>query len=201
MTYPRIIGLCGSIGAGKDTVAAYLQTQYSYTSLPFAQKLKEVALDVFDLDSRCVFGTQEQKAEPIDHVRDASGQPRSGRTILEMLGTEGFRSIDPDVWVKYAMRNIDNHRPEFTWVIPDVRFRNEFEAIRARGGVIWEVVKVGGPDHGRTGHRSDQEWRSIPRDNTVVARFGDIEGLRIAVDRALAEGSLHGELRGVQHGE
>lgn len=194
-TRPRIIGLCGDIGAGKDTVAEHLALAHDYTRGAFANKLKQVAADVFGLD-RSVWGTQEQKREPITHVKDAAGEPRTGRWILEWLGTEGFRTIDPDVWVKYAMREVDIPPMCLRWVFTDVRFRNEFEAIRERGGLVWEVVKVGGPDHGRTGHRSDEEWRSIPRDNIVAAAFGDIKGLERAADLALEEGRMHQDLRG-----
>ncbi len=190
---PRIIGLCGDIGSGKDTVAEHLVQMHGYTRLGFADKLKQVAADVYGLD-RQVWGSQEDKAAPIPHVLDASGEPRTARSILEWLGTEGFRTISPDTWTNYAMRQVDS-RSHARWVIPDVRFRNEFAAIRERDGLVWEVVKVGGPDHGQTGHRSDLEWRSVPRDNIVAARFGDMDGLHRAVDLALAEGSMHPELR------
>lgn len=190
----HLIGLCGDIGAGKDTVGAHLVDAHGFMRVGLADKLKEVARDVFGLEERHVWGTQEEKALPLPWVTDAAGEPRSGRTILEMLGTEGFRDVDPNVWVKYAMRKVEAIHAEHGCpvVIPDVRLSNEFQAIRAQGGWVWEVVKVGGPDHGRTGHRSDQEWRSIPKDNRVVARYGDIKGLEDAVDIALHEGSLLG---------
>lgn len=191
---PRIIGLCGDIGAGKDTVAEYLVRERGYTQIAFAAKLKQVTADVFGLDSRYVFGTQEEKEEPIPHVVDAAGEPRTGRSLLRWLGTEGFRTIDPAVWVKYAMRTQVDARPHARWVFSDVRFRNEMHAIRERGGLVWEIAKVGGPDRS-TGHRSDKEWRAVPRDNLLVARFGDIEALHRAVDLALEEGSMHQELR------
>lgn len=180
MDKPRIIGLCGDIGAGKDTVANYLHRQYSYAYMQFAYKLKMVALDVFmslGLQHRHVFGTQEDKNEPIPSIVDAAGVPRTGRSILEWLGTEGFRSIDPDVWVKHVMAQVDSF-PGSGFVFNDVRFPNEFAAIRKRGGVVWEVTKVGGPDHdGRTGHASDEAWREEPKDGHLVARFGDLEAL------------------------
>ncbi len=194
---PPIIGLCGEIGSGKDTVAEYLVEAHGYTFISFAGKLKRVAADVFNLDAAQMSGVNSQagKAEAIPHVVDASGEPRTVRKILEWLGTEGFRTVDPDVWVKYAMREVDGLTGVGKrWAFPDVRFRNEFEAIRARGGLVWEVVCVGGPDRG-TGHRSDLEWRSVPRDNTVAARFGDIEALHRAVDLALVAGPEHQELR------
>ncbi len=192
---PRIIGLCGDIGSGKDTVAEYLVRAHGYTHVGFSMKLKLVAVDVYGLEDRHVFGTQEEKSEPIPHVVDGAGDPRTGRDILELLAEQGFRAIDPGTWLKYAMRTWVDAQPDRRWVFSDTRYRNEIHAIRERGGLVWEVAKVGGPEPERRGHRSDKEWRAIPRDNIVAARFGDMVGLEQAVDRALMEGTLHQDLR------
>ena len=142
---PRIIGLCGDIGSGKSTVAKFLWEEYGYGAASFAAKLKAVAKDVFGLTDEQVNGTQAEKAAPIPHVMDRAGNPRSARFILEYLGTEGFRAIDPYVWVDYAMRKVDQHSDGSPgsprWVFQDVRVPNEFEAIRDRDGVVWEVVR------------------------------------------------------------
>ncbi len=182
---PHIIGLCGDIGCGKSTVAKFLQAEYGYESAAFATKLKDVARQVFGLESRHVYGTQADKAEELEHVTDAAGNRRTPRYILEWLGTEGFRTIDPDVWVKYAVRLLT---PGHHYVFEDVRFRNEFDAIRQLGGLVWEVVRVGGPEQGgRTGHRSDEEWRAVNKDKLVVARHGDMDGLRQSVANTMLE--------------
>lgn len=187
---PPIIGLCGDIGAGKSTVFKFLQEAYGYRPATFAAKLKEVARDVFGLERRHVWGTQEDKAEELAHVTDAAGNPRTARYILEHLGTEGFRHIDPGVWMKYAMREVDAAMEVSLahFAFEDVRFRNEFQAIRERGGVVWEVVRVGGSEQGgRTGHASDEEWRSIVKDKYVAARHGDLDGLKRAVADTMLE--------------
>ncbi len=194
MEYPSIIGLCGDIGSGKDTVAEFLQKGHGYVRVQFACKLKEVALDVFGLlglEDRHVFGTQEDpqfgKDEPIPSIVDAAGVPRTGRSIMQWLGTEGFRSIDPNVWVKYAMARYVDPKPNMRHVFSDVRFSTEFVAIRERGGVVWEVSKVGGPDHDSRGHVSEQQWKQEPKDAHLVARHGDPQALYDATDLVLAQ--------------
>ncbi len=186
---PRFIGLCGDIGSGKDTVADILVDRYGYTRLSWAGPLKEVCLLIYGplgAERRHFFGTQADKDEPIPGIVDASGEPRTGRMIMEHLGTEGFRFIDQGTWVKHAMATLDWHQ---RWVVPDVRFANEFSALRTRSGVIWEVVKVGGPDHGKRDHSSDNEWRELPKDAIVAARYGDLAALRQSVGDMLFNGS------------
>jgi hypothetical protein len=201
VSMPRIIGLCGDIGSGKSTVAWFLRMEYGYSEASFAAKLKAVAKDVFGLEERHVNGSQADKAEELDRITDAAGNKRTPRFILEWLGTEGCRTIDPDVWVKYVMRKVDaalqRHDREARislefslarFVFEDVRFPNEFQAIRDRGGVVWEVVRVGGPEQGGcTGHSSDDAWRHVRKDAHVPARHGDMDGLKRAVANTMLE--------------
>lgn len=155
----NLIAMCGAIGSGKDTVADHLCEKHGFRRISFAEPLKRVAMEIYGLESRHVYGTQEDKAEPLEHVRAADGSLRTPRQILEWLGTEGFRHIDPDTWVKLCMRTAENMT---TYggrvVITDARFYNEFEAVRAAGGQIWYVVKEGGRQES-TGHESDEQWR------------------------------------------
>jgi hypothetical protein len=183
METPSIIGLCGGIGSGKSTVATYLAEEYGYHRAAFAQKLKEVVAEVYGLKAE-VFGTQAEKKAPTPHC-DAAGGPRSGRDLLEIVGTEGFRAACPTTWVDYLMRQVDEPIYGALWVIEDVRFPNEAEAIRERGGVVWEVLKVGG-DQQSTSHVSDQAWRAMKKDDRLTAQAGDIITLKDSVDLALA---------------
>lgn len=190
---PRLVGLCGDIGSGKSTVAQHLARAHGYQRKAFATLLKHTALDVFGpmgMESRNVFGTQEEKNKPIAGITDAEGRPQTGRRILEWLGTEGFRTIDPDVWVKSLLGSLSLSGERY--VVEDVRFPNEFEALREHGGRVWEVRKIGGPDFGgRTGHESDDAWRHVRKDEVVEARAGDLLALRVQVDE-LVNGVTNG---------
>lgn len=187
--HPTLIGLCGDIGSGKSSVAKWLVNSYGFRSSRFAGKLKDVALDVYGpvgLERRHVDGTQAEKNEPLPRIVDADGDMQTGRKILEHLGTEGFRAIDPDTWVKYALLAVDECGESV--VFEDCRFPNEFEAVREAGGVVWEVVKAGSEPAQRTGHESDELWRTLPKDGRAVALAGDMSALHLAVDLLMGKG-------------
>jgi RNA-splicing ligase RtcB len=99
----------------------------------------------------------------------------TGRRILELVGTQGYRAAYPDVWVDLALAG---GGPA---VFDDVRFPNEAEGIRKRGGVIVAVEAIGAPVR-RTGHESDEAWRSIMPDYRITAKFGDMARLLSQAD-------------------
>ena len=198
MDHPRIIGICGSIGAGKDSVADYLVEKHGYQRLSWASPLKHVALYVYGAlgaEPRHFNGTQLDKDEPIDGITDQFGEPQTGRRILQHLGTEGFREIDRDTWVKYGIASSVDVDPTVKWVVSDLRFPNEFDAVRSRGGVCWEVTKIGGPEHGSGGHSSEQAWKSVAKDAILVGRHGQLPNLYKGVEELLRVGGrVHTEL-------
>jgi uncharacterized protein YlaI len=101
------------------------------------------------------------------------------RTILQYIGTEGFRAVDPSVWVRYTIEQARKALgagcapgtcgqceacdvPQFV-VITDCRFRSEAEAIWSAGGEVWRIKRpaVEGEAVGLPGHASEAEQASI----------------------------------------
>lgn len=111
------------------------------------------------------------------------------RKALQFMGTEVARELYPDVWVRYALRvakllsmsgvlrslhygytakdglfssNVPLGPKLEGVVIPDVRFLNEVDAVRAGGGVVWRVERPGAGLQGAAAmHQSEQEQSSI----------------------------------------
>lgn len=80
-------------------------------------------------------------------------QPLTYRKLLQLLGTDcGRKIIHPNIWVNSTMRNYKGEDvfqgDVFTdrgiypdWVIPDVRFPNEIDAIITKGGFTVKVIR------------------------------------------------------------
>lgn len=101
--------------------------------------------------------------------------PHSYGRLLQILGTECFRDLlGKDVWVNALLRNAEGGL-----VISDVRFPEEAAAVRARGGVVVEIVRTGaGRADGRsTAHASETALAGDRPDHTVL-NDGSIEDLR-----------------------
>lgn len=184
---PRIVAVCGEIGSGKSTVADHLVQAHGFFEVSMAQPLKQMCQYVFGLEHRHAHGTQADKSEPLDHVRGPLDQRRTAREILQHIGTEGFRAVDPDVWVKLAERRAKKALGDGVpgVVVPDARFENEFDMVRRLGGVVWLVTMAGQERSTEAGHASEEEWRHTAKDALLVARQGDLEGLRLEVDQVL----------------
>jgi hypothetical protein len=72
----------------------------------------------------------------------------SVREFLQKLGTEAMREgLHTNVWVNalfadYKPPKMSQYNPS-NWIITDMRFPNEMEAVVARGGITIRVVRPG----------------------------------------------------------
>lgn len=176
-----LIGICGGIGHGKDTMADYLVDQYGYTKLSMAYPLKSMVCELFNVPNRYVFGTQEQKSEAIPGLEEWTG-----RSLLEYFGSDVCRKINPDVWVEAMRREIVIQRSlnsGMNIVIPDIRFQNESDMIHDMGGTLVRVIRHGHTSVG-TSHFSGQWFMTADADFTLEAKT--VDGLYDIVDSALS---------------
>ena len=141
MTAPRLIGLCGAAGAGKDTAAAYLERRYGFARFAFADPLRDAALVILQHAgvSDQWLTQRELKEHPI------AGLGWSARQLMQHLGTEGVRSLDPDAWIRIlqlraGLGELDTPVADRI-VITDVRFANEAAWLMERGGMLLRIVR------------------------------------------------------------
>jgi hypothetical protein len=145
-----IIGICGFIGSGKDTIADYLVNLHHFRRESFANSLKDAVAQVFGWDRTMLEGRTKQAREWREQV-DPWWAKRLGisnltpRYILQQWGTEVCRkNFHNDIWIASLENKLRNSSDDV--VISDCRFPNEIRAIRAAGGMVVRVVRGPEPD-------------------------------------------------------
>lgn len=146
-----IIAINGKIGVGKDTFASYIQELDSEWEIKkYADKLKEIG--------SILTGIPKEKFEDQKFKEEWNSElGMTNREFLQRLGTEALRdNVHTDIWVKalfadyktYQKKVFDHIFDEYTsvdknpkWIITDMRFPNEFEAVEERGGVTVRVIR------------------------------------------------------------
>lgn len=145
-----IVGFTGRKRTGKNTAAAVIERQRS-----FAARLKEMCVGIWDLDWDQVDGEhKESPVGPIEIDRAIGGLeawtglhlPHRGlvaytpRQLLQYVGTDYIRSVDPDYWINYLIGDIPRQP---LVAVTDVRFANEAAAIHRAGGVVVRITRPG----------------------------------------------------------
>lgn len=143
-----IIGVCGFIGSGKDTVADYLTNFHGFRRESFANSLKDAVAHVFGWDRTMLEGRTKQAREWREQVDPWWAQrldmPNlTPRWVLQYWGTEVCRkSFHDDIWIAALENKLRNSKDDI--VISDCRFPNEIKSIKDAGGIVIRVVR--GPE-------------------------------------------------------
>lgn len=143
-----IIGVCGFIGSGKDTIADYLTNFHGYRRESFANSLKDAVSQVFGWDRTMLEGRTKQAREWREEVdtwwAERLGMPHlTPRWILQYWGTEVCRKgFNDDIWIASLENKLRNSKDDI--VISDCRFPNEIKSIKNAGGIVIRVKR--GPE-------------------------------------------------------
>lgn len=157
-----IIGVCGFIGSGKDSIADYLSNVHGFRRESFANSIKDTVASAFGWDRTMLEGRTPHAREWRERVdtwwADRLGMPHlTPRFILQYWGTEVCRkAFHDDIWIASLENKLRSKRDNI--VISDCRFPNEIKSIRNAGGVVIRVKR--GPD---------PEWY----DDAAVMNAGD----------------------------
>lgn len=156
-----IIGISGKAGSGKDTLAkmiSELQPEREWRVRKFAGKLKEVAAIICGVDPADFEDPEFKRTQMV------GDWGMTYRDFLQKLGTEGFRNcVHPNIWVNALLADYKKERSwiqgesrkegdmilsvmherfEYpNWIVTDVRFPNEAEAIRKMGYPLIKINK------------------------------------------------------------
>lgn len=165
-----VIGINGKIGVGKNTVGDIIEKLCLTNNGPkfeqkaFAGKLKQMAslltgIPVEDFEDQefkksylnSEWGTV--RSNPLNAVpvfeNIEFNHLMSVREFLQKLGTEAMRDgLHTNVWVNALFADYTLENREYrasldypNWILTDMRFPNEMEAVVKRGGITIKVVR------------------------------------------------------------
>jgi len=138
-----IIGVIGFIGSGKGTVADILVEKQGFVKLSFADAVKDATAAIFGWQRSLLEGdtleSREFRETNDEWWSKRFGRDFSPRLALQLMGTEAGRNVfHKDVWVYALERKMEMYK---NVVIADVRFPNEIEWMRSKGGFAVRVVR------------------------------------------------------------
>jgi hypothetical protein len=165
-----LVGISGKAQSGKDTFARFFMFEYgvrtgrkfSYAPMLYSMdgisaissiELKKFA-DALKQMVTLLTGVGRSKLEE-EEVKNTSLGPEwddmTPRDMLQRLGTDLIRNqLHKDAWVNALFSTYDDLQSK--WIITDMRFPNEAQAVRDRGGLL---VRVERPDIKLMDHESE----------------------------------------------
>lgn len=137
---------------GKSTGANYLSAFWGFKRFAFARPLKNMLIEFLvsmgiSRDTASVYLESPEFKE-----KGIPGLPNymTPRFLMESLGTDWGRNLDPDIWVLVLQNKLQavlNDRPTTCVVVDDLRFPNEWNMLASLGFKFIKVVKDIGARH------------------------------------------------------
>tara|TARA_B100000035_G_scaffold299141_1_gene293557 strand:- start:70 stop:603 length:534 start_codon:yes stop_codon:yes gene_type:complete len=110
------IAISGPMGSGKSTIAKMIKSDNDkYIIYSFGKKIKDIAYDLFNMDK---------------NFKD--------RSLLINIADK-MRDIDPDIWAKYIVKQMDGHK---YCIIDDLRFQNELDILENDNDWIYIILHI-----------------------------------------------------------
>jgi len=173
-----IVGLGHQAQVGKDTAARFLVERHGFVRLAFADILKEVAYDTNPIVLPAL--VQGHLQDLVDERGwEAAKELGETRRLLQELGLSARWHLGENVWVQPIFNKILDE-PDQSFVISDVRFRNEFDMLknmdhRHGGGVLLKITRLRSLSNAGT-HQSEialagVEWDHVLENNGTMLEF------------------------------
>lgn len=170
----------------------------------FADELKRICIELFDIPFECVYGTDEQKNQIQDHLlwenmpgvsdvsvfshgyMDAGCEafgvthhkpgPMTAREFMQYLGTDVMRKMYEPIWVNSCIKKIQREQSALA-IIADVRFPNEAKAIEQAGGKVVRLTREVHEDN----HSSEVALDDYPFTDYIDNKIESIDVLMVKV--------------------
>lgn len=173
-----IIGLVGKAGSGKSTVAQYLSNAHAFSRRPMAFRLKAM-IAALGVPDHILYGNVEEKETPLMELNG-----HTARHAMQTIGTEWGRDImGKSFWLDLWMRDV-TYLPRI--VADDIRFHNEYDAIKKIGG---KIIRINRDASGLTGvgaEHSSEKFASEFEVDFTVNNNSNLSVLYTELDRICA---------------
>jgi hypothetical protein len=179
---PKILAIYSpSPGSGKTTFSNFLIQGFGRECgvgvLSFASPLKAMVATLLrkipDLSEKDIFEYLHDKKEEVIPILGCSV-----RRLLQTLGTEwGRQVINPYIWINLLEREVERLKNNLdVIIIDDMRFLNEFNAVRKMGG---KTIYLDRKINYETDHVSEGQLDSFKESfDYIVENSGSLEELR-----------------------
>jgi len=181
--------ISGKARVGKDTFGAILRDalEGTYTLMAYADELKSKCMEDFDLSYEQLYG--DFKEVPDKRYRKGPYFPDkkeywTPREILQFMGTDCYRKIDNNFWVKALVKRIKKEKLS-NIIITDARFPNEVDIMKDLGAYHIRVIRdVTTEIHGEH-HASETSVNECTNIDFIVYNNKDIPNLFIEAQKII----------------
>jgi len=162
------IACSGKMGTGKDEASKYLSNKYGGVVISFAEPLYDI----------------------LKYAQTVAGFPiEKDRKFLQFVGTDWARTIDENVWINKAIEKAPENGNAF---ISDLRFINEFEALKENGWICIKLLRnvesQARAGTGSTSHISENSLDNVPNHNWdhIIENNGTLEEFYTKLDSIIS---------------
>lgn len=148
------LAISGKANSGKSTVATIVADKLfksssfdlSMKTFAFADPMKEIVKIMFpQINKEWLWGPSALRSSNIPNAKDANDHDLTCRQALLDLGKLG-RSYNPNIWIDATIHSINNFLESVEGngiaCISDVRFKNEFYALKRDGFFICRIKRT-----------------------------------------------------------
>ncbi len=171
-----IIALSGKINSGKSTVANIFKDN-NFIIDSFAKSVKDICCIIFGYDREKIEGSNKEDRmwrESIDiNISRLLGYNFTPRDAMIKVGTDfGRNMIHPNIWIESLF---NRYNSQDNILITDLRFINEYQEIKKRGGIVIRINRFNNINHNN--HISECELDDYKFDY-IIDNNGSIEELK-----------------------
>lgn len=137
--YMQRIAIVGKMHAGKSTLAKVLSS-HGFTSVALADEVKTLGVSAANLVHIHPSFFYPRQITPITR-EDLDKNKSRYRGLLQWIGTYGREAISADIWIKIFEQKYLQSGSQTRYVVDDMRFPNEANALRTKGFAIVKVER------------------------------------------------------------